>query len=81
MAKKYNCEKNGIPYFRKTKTIGHKANGTPVKKEFYGDGEKDCDRQIEEYMDKLKKRFKSWCRNFNNRARNASMALRCFIAI
>lgn len=54
MAKKYNCEKNGIPYFRKTKTIGHKADGTPVKKEFYGDGEKDCDRQIEEYLDKLK---------------------------
>ena len=54
MAKKYNCEKNGIPYFRKTKTIGHKADGTAVKKEFYGDGEKDCDRQIEEYMDKLK---------------------------
>lgn len=54
MAKKYNCEKNGIQYFRKTKTIGHKADGTPVKKEFYGDGEKDCDRQIEEYMDKLK---------------------------
>ena len=54
MAKKYNCEKNGIPYFRKTKTIGHKADGTAVKKEFYGNGEKDCDRQIEEYMDKLK---------------------------
>lgn len=54
MAKKYNCTKNGIPYFRKTKTIGHKADGTPVRKEFYGDGEKDCDRQIEEYMDKLK---------------------------
>ncbi len=54
MAKKYNCEKNGIPYFRKTKTIGHKSDGTPVKKEFYGDGEKDCDRQIEEYMDKIK---------------------------
>lgn len=54
MAKKYNCEKNGVQYFRKTKTIGHKADGTPIKKEFYGDGEKDCDRQIEEYMDKLK---------------------------
>ncbi len=54
MAKKYNCEKNGVQYFRKTKTVGHKADGTPVKKEFYGDGEKDCDRQIEEYMDKIK---------------------------
>ena len=41
MAKKYNCVKNGIPYFRKTKTIGHDINGNPIKKEFYGDGEKE----------------------------------------
>ena len=54
MAKKYNCIKNGIPYFRKTKVVGHKANGKPIQKEFYGDGEKDADRQIEEYMQKLK---------------------------
>ena len=54
MAKKYNCTKNGIQYFRKTKTIGHKLDGTPIKKEFYGDGEKDCDKQIEEYMNKIK---------------------------
>ncbi len=50
MAKKYNCVKNGIPYFRKTKTIGHDINGNPIKKEFYGDGEKDADRLIAEYM-------------------------------
>lgn len=55
MAKKYNCIKNGKQYFRKTKVIGHKANGKPIQKEFYGDGEKDADRQIEEYMEKLKK--------------------------
>ena len=54
MAKKYNCEKNGIKYFRKTKTIGHDLNGEPIKKEFYGDGEKDCERQIEEYMNNQK---------------------------
>lgn len=54
MAKKYNCIKNGIPYFRKTKTIGYKLNGKPIKKEFYGDGERDCDKQIEEYIDKIK---------------------------
>ena len=54
MAKKYNYTKNGIQYYRKTKTIGHDLNGNPVKKEFYGDGEKDCDRQIEEYMNNLK---------------------------
>ena len=54
MAKKYNYTKNGIQYFRKTKTIGYDINGKPKKKEFYGDGEKDCDRKIEEYMQKLK---------------------------
>lgn len=54
MAKKYNYMKNGTPYYRKTKTVGHKPDGTPIKKEFYGDGEKDCDNQIEEYMEKVK---------------------------
>lgn len=54
MATKYNCEINGIKYFRKTKTIGYNENGKAVKKPFYGDGEKDCDRKIEEYMKQLK---------------------------
>lgn len=54
MAKKYNCVKNGVPYFRKTKTIGHNLDGTPIKKEFYGDGEKDVNKQIEEYMNLIK---------------------------
>lgn len=54
MAKKHNCIKNGIPYFRKNKTIGHDINGEPIKKDFYGDGEKDVDRQIEEYMNNIK---------------------------
>lgn len=54
MAKKYNYVKNGIQYYRKTKTIGHDLNGNAIKKEFYGDGEKDCDNQIEEYMNNLK---------------------------
>lgn len=53
MATKYNCEKNGIKYFRKTKTIGYDIDGKAIKKEFYGDGEKDCDRQIEEYMNNI----------------------------
>ena len=54
MATKYNCEINGIKYFRKTKTIGYDEKGKAIKKPFYGDGEKDCDRKIEEYMSKLK---------------------------
>lgn len=55
MAKKYNYTKNGIQYFRKTKTIGHDKNGKAIKKEFYGDGEKDCLKKIEEYMNFIKK--------------------------
>lgn len=54
MATKYNCEINGIKYFRKTKTIGYDEKGKAIKKPFYGDGEKDCDRKIEEYMNQLK---------------------------
>ena len=34
MAKKYNYEKNGIQYFRKTKTNEHDIKGNPIKKEF-----------------------------------------------
>lgn len=40
--KKYNCTKNGIPYFRKTAVIGGK------QRSFYGDGEKDALKKIEE---------------------------------
>lgn len=54
MAKKYNCTKNGVQYFRRTKTIGHRADGSSIKKEFYGDGEKDCNNKIEEYMSFIK---------------------------
>ena len=40
--KKYNCVKNGTPYFRKTAVINGK------QRSFYGDGEKDALRKIEE---------------------------------
>lgn len=54
MARKSNCTKNGLPYFRKTKTIGYDYKGNPVKKEFYGSCEKEVNAQIEEYMNNLK---------------------------
>lgn len=54
MATKYNCEKNGKKYYRKTITIGHKSDGTAIRKEFYGNGEKDCDKKIEEFLEKMK---------------------------
>lgn len=50
MAKKTNFESNGKEYFRVTKTIGHKADGTPIRKQFYGRGKKEA----EEYLNKIK---------------------------
>lgn len=54
MAKKYNCIRNGKQYYKITKTVGHKADGTAIKKVFYGDGEKDANKKAEEYMNNLK---------------------------
>jgi len=54
MAKKYNCEINGVKYHRKTKTIGHDIDGKPIKKQFYGSGEKDATRKLEEYTNKIR---------------------------
>ena len=56
MAKKYNCTINGVQYYRKTKTVGHDSNGKAIKKQFYGDGEKDAQNQVDAYMEKRKKR-------------------------
>ena len=53
MAKKYNCEINGKKYFRKRKTVGYDINGKPKIKYFYGDGEKDADRKIDEYFTRI----------------------------
>lgn len=54
MAKKTNYSKNGIEYYRVTKTIGKKANGTPIKKEFYGSCKAEAEQKAEEYIANLK---------------------------
>lgn len=53
MAVKTNCKKNGKNYFRKVKTIGHKPDGTPIKKEFYGKSEKEAKAKADEFMNAL----------------------------
>lgn len=53
MAKKYNCTINGVQYYKVTRTIGHRANGRPIKKTFYGDGEKDANNKADAYMNKI----------------------------
>ena len=45
MAKKTNFNANGKQYFRVTKTIGKKADGTPIRKQFYGEGKKEAEEK------------------------------------
>jgi len=54
MAKKTNFNINGKQYFRVTKTIGKKADGTPIRKQFYGEGKKEAEEKANEYMNNLK---------------------------
>ncbi len=54
MAKKTNFEVNGKSYYKVTKTVGHKADGTAIKKVFYGSGVKEANEKADEYMNKLK---------------------------
>ncbi len=54
MAVKTNVNKNGNQYYRITRTIGHKADGKPIKKEFYGTSKSDAEGKANEYMSKLK---------------------------
>lgn len=54
MAKKTNCKINGKEYYRIRRTIGHKADGTPIIKSFYGSGLKEAEDEAEKYMNKIK---------------------------
>lgn len=54
MAKKTNFEVNGQKYYRITKTIGHKPDGTPIKKQFYGSGINEANQKAEKYINDLK---------------------------
>lgn len=54
MAVKTNVEKNGNKYFRITRTIGHKDDGTPIKKEFYGISKSDAEEKADKYLNDLK---------------------------
>ena len=55
MAKRTNFESNGKEYFRVTKTIGHKVDGTPIRKQFYGTGKKEAEEKATEYINKINK--------------------------
>ena len=55
MAKKTNVVINGKEYYRITKTIGKKSDGTPIRKPFYGASKKEAEDKADEYMDSINK--------------------------
>lgn len=59
MAKKTNFEVNGTKYFRVTRTVGHKTDGTPIRKTFYGTGINEANQKADKYMNKIKSGFSS----------------------
>lgn len=54
MAKKTNTEINGSKYWKVTRTIGHKPDGTPIKKQFYGTGINEANQKADDYINHLK---------------------------
>lgn len=56
MAKKTNFKVNGKEYYRVTRTIGKKADGTLIRKPFYGSGINEANQKADEYMESINKR-------------------------
>ncbi len=54
MAKKTNFEVNGKQYYRVRRTVGHKPDGTPIVKSFYGTGINEANKKADEYINDLK---------------------------
>lgn len=54
MAKKTNIEVNGKQYYRVTRTVGHKPDGRPIKKQFYGSGISEANQKADKYISDLK---------------------------
>ena len=54
---KTNYTKNGKNYYRSSKVVGHKPDGSPIRKEFYGKGIKEAEEKANEYMSKLSNGF------------------------
>lgn len=54
MANKTNFKVNGKEYYRVTKVVGHKPDGKPIQKTFYGKGVKEANEKAEQYINDLK---------------------------
>ena len=54
MAKKTNSEINGNKYYRVRKVIGHKSDGSPILKNFYGKGINEANEKADKYIQDLR---------------------------
>lgn len=54
MARKTNIEINGKQYYRVTRTVGRKADGTAIRKSFYGAGINEANQKANEYINNIK---------------------------
>lgn len=54
MARKTNIEVNGKNYYRVTRTVGRKADGTAIRKQFYGTGINEANAKADEYINNIK---------------------------
>lgn len=57
MATKSNVQVNGKDYYRITRTIGKKSDGTPIKKQFYGTGKADAEEKANKFINDIKNGF------------------------
>lgn len=54
MAKKTNFEVNGNKYYRVTRTVGKRADGTSIRKTFYGSGINEANEKADNYINDIK---------------------------
>lgn len=57
MPRKTNFKVNGKEYYKVTRTIGHKADGTSIKKVFYGSGVNEANQKADEYIANINNGF------------------------
>ena len=70
MARKTNIEVNGKNYYRVTRTVGRKADGTAIRKQFYGSGINEANAKADEYINNIKNGLVN---NFDNVSLNDIM--------
>ncbi|MCL2264241.1 MAG: N-terminal phage integrase SAM-like domain-containing protein [Defluviitaleaceae bacterium] len=55
MPRKTNTKINGSDYYRVTATVGHKEDGTAIRKQFYGESKRDAENKRDEYVQGIKR--------------------------